>query len=343
METAGHQEKYFAKIFDLQTGEGSKEERAGFSFGKTRQSCRRAKLIFQAQKICSSFHHIVNCVRKMDAEVITEAVKKRGRPKKVVLEGEPVKTTTRAKSTKTATTKTKAAKAPSAEKPAATTVTPVKKIAKASTATTGTSKPISSSSAKSKVEPKIAEPAPKAPSSPPTSGTTSEPTENIEVKIGDSKILNMVQEKHGLPTNSAKTSTITTKSANNSSSKATISSKLPAHAPAQSTAKPAKPATSPLSPPKSAPKIPIAALNSKIVDNISTRAGARPNVPGSKPLPPNYNYVARRVTAIIIALPILIVSSYALWQQSPYSSKSREIAEPNSKMKVSLVEPKANS
>ncbi|RDW69915.1 hypothetical protein BP5796_08312 [Coleophoma crateriformis] len=69
----------------------------------------------------------------------------------------------------------------------------------------------------------------------------------------------------------------------------------------------------PLGAPKA--KIPIAALNSAIVSNISARAGARPTADGSRPLPPNYKPVARKVTMAIVAMPILIVTSYVLYQR----------------------------
>lgn len=96
----------------------------------------------------------------------------------------------------------------------------------------------------------------------------------------------------------------------------------------------ANPASSkpPKLPPKSAPKIPLAALNSAIVDNISTRAGARPNAGGSKnSLPPNYKPVARKVTMAIVAMPIVIVTSWVLYQRCTlldYLSKDISIPPP---------------
>ena len=72
-------------------------------------------------------------------------------------------------------------------------------------------------------------------------------------------------------------------------------------------------------PPNALPKIPLAALNSTIVDNISKRAGARPNTHGTKrQLPPNYRPVARKVTRAIVALPIFIVTSWVLYQRCEF-------------------------
>ncbi|KAH8669690.1 hypothetical protein BGZ60DRAFT_357039, partial [Tricladium varicosporioides] len=84
--------------------------------------------------------------------------------------------------------------------------------------------------------------------------------------------------------------------------------------PSSSKGTPASPVnTKPI--PTSKPKIPIAALNSEIVSNITTRAGARPNQAGAKPLPQNYKSAARKVTMTIVALPIAIVTSYVLYQR----------------------------
>jgi hypothetical protein len=82
--------------------------------------------------------------------------------------------------------------------------------------------------------------------------------------------------------------------------------------------------TSPI-PPASQPhtqqpqkSIPIAALNSTIVSQISSRAGARPGRPPTD-LPANYKPVARRVTLAIVALPIAIVTSWVLYQRRKFS------------------------
>ncbi|TVY32451.1 hypothetical protein LSUB1_G008289, partial [Lachnellula subtilissima] len=68
-------------------------------------------------------------------------------------------------------------------------------------------------------------------------------------------------------------------------------------------------------PPATKPHVPLAELNSAIVSNISTRAGARPNTAGSRALPPNYKSVARKITMGIVAAPILIVTSYVLYER----------------------------
>jgi hypothetical protein len=74
--------------------------------------------------------------------------------------------------------------------------------------------------------------------------------------------------------------------------------------------------------PPTPPKIPVAALNSKIVENIAGRAGARPNARGGGgALPPNYRPVARRVTATIVALPIAIVTSWVLYQRCEFPKR----------------------
>ncbi|KAH6692803.1 hypothetical protein BKA61DRAFT_624635 [Leptodontidium sp. MPI-SDFR-AT-0119] len=91
----------------------------------------------------------------------------------------------------------------------------------------------------------------------------------------------------------------------------------------------------PSSPPPSAkptptPKshIPLAQLNSTIVSNITTRAGARPNTPGSQQLPKNYKPVARKVTMAIVALPILIVTSYVLYQRLVLGEEKKMLVQP---------------
>jgi len=71
----------------------------------------------------------------------------------------------------------------------------------------------------------------------------------------------------------------------------------------------------PPSKPAGKPHVPLAQLNSDIVSNITTRAGARPNTEGSKQLPKNYKTVSRKVTMAIVALPIAIVTSYVLYQR----------------------------
>jgi hypothetical protein len=80
-------------------------------------------------------------------------------------------------------------------------------------------------------------------------------------------------------------------------------------------AAPTASAKPPPSKPAGKPHVPLAQLNSDIVSNITTRAGARPNTEGSKQLPQNYKAVSRKVTMAIVALPIAIVTSYVLYQR----------------------------
>lgn len=77
--------------------------------------------------------------------------------------------------------------------------------------------------------------------------------------------------------------------------------------------------------PKPKPHIPIAALNSAVVSNISERAGARPNTARSKALPQSYNTVARKITLAIVAMPIAIVTSYVLYQRCKCSSSKIQV------------------
>ena len=86
-------------------------------------------------------------------------------------------------------------------------------------------------------------------------------------------------------------------------------------------------AKAPPPPPKAAPapKLPIAALNSAIVNNISTRAGAKPNMGSSKSLPANYKSNARKVTMFIVALPLLVFSSYGLYQRCKYLFVTQDV------------------
>jgi hypothetical protein len=57
-------------------------------------------------------------------------------------------------------------------------------------------------------------------------------------------------------------------------------------------------------------------MNSAIVSNITTRAGARPNVDmNNKEFAQRYKSVARKVTLAIVALPIAIVTSWVLYER----------------------------
>ncbi|KAH9209832.1 hypothetical protein DL95DRAFT_449150 [Leptodontidium sp. 2 PMI_412] len=88
------------------------------------------------------------------------------------------------------------------------------------------------------------------------------------------------------------------------------------------------PAPKPTPTPTTKPHVPLAQLNSTIVSNIATRAGARPNTPGSQQLPKNYKPVARKVTMAIVALPILIVTSYVLYQRLVLGEEKKMLVQP---------------
>ncbi|TGO46797.1 hypothetical protein BCON_0307g00080 [Botryotinia convoluta] len=89
-------------------------------------------------------------------------------------------------------------------------------------------------------------------------------------------------------------------------------SQSPKSKPSQSQPKPARTATKPT---KS--ELPLKALNQSITSRLTTPAGARSmgRGKGEKPLPGNYQSVARRVTMTIVALPILFVTSWVLWDR----------------------------
>lgn len=232
----------------------------------------------------------------MSAEIV---VKKRGRPKKIVSDPEevkapasnaPKKTTARAKSTKTDPKPTKNSKASPAAKP-------VQKV-------TSISPPESKITAKSAAqESKVTQQlhSSNGEAIPKTSPTT-------PVTPETSKILNQVRE---LSTKNA------TPQANPtlSPSKPSIS-KSTSHSPPP---KVPTPPTAPVPPSNPSPKVQISSLNSQIVDNITSRAGARPNASTKQnPLPPNYKSAARKVTMAIVAMPIVVVTSYVLYQRCEY-------------------------
>ena len=78
--------------------------------------------------------------------------------------------------------------------------------------------------------------------------------------------------------------------------------------------------------PNRAPKPPLSALNSAIVNNITSANGARPN--REQPLPPNYKPVARKVTLAIVALPVLLVTSWVLWDRLVMGKERKELIRP---------------
>lgn len=288
----------------------------------------------------------------MSAEVVA---KKRGRPKKIVsepIEVESIKTTTtRAKSTKAITkpvpAKTVAAKSATATKPI-----PASKTAPVSVRKTSAPKVVTPKSSLPKAPTPISTTANTIKSPPPTNPKPAVKVESRKDTVQASKILSQVQEKHGSPTTKFTASQPSSKQPTPSSqilpprTAAPLSNtpvagqiesvKIPVQNPphvapptkaaqppsaASSTPKPAPlPLKSPPPPPTAAPapKPPIAALNSAIVNNIATRAGAKPVTRSSKALPPNYKSSARKVTMVIVALPLLVFSSYGLYQRCEF-------------------------
>lgn len=73
-------------------------------------------------------------------------------------------------------------------------------------------------------------------------------------------------------------------------------------------------------------KAPLSALNAAIVNNITSANGARPN--RAQPLPPNYKPVARKVTLAIVALPVLLVTSWVLWDRLVMGKEKKELIRP---------------
>jgi hypothetical protein len=243
----------------------------------------------------------------------SEVAKKRGRPKKVISDPVEVdvpdtkKSTTRAKSTKAAPKVVKPSVAP-----------PPKPIM----AEKAVPKPVT----KPAVPPKAASPPPAPAKVAPSIPTAAPAKTNSKTPATPetSKILSKVRE---LSAKSVPSPEHTTKSSRPSATPTTSKPSQPKVVPSQapkphpSTFKPP-----PSSPPPSAaaakpiakPHVPIAALNSAIVSNITTRAGARPNTSGSKQLPNNYNSVAKKVTLAIVALPVAIVTSWVLYERCKY-------------------------
>ncbi|KAG0645617.1 hypothetical protein D0Z07_8581 [Hyphodiscus hymeniophilus] len=260
----------------------------------------------------------------------TEVVKKRGRPKKVISDpvdidtGERKKSTTRAKSTK-------AAPKPAKTTPIVTKKTPIVTTASKSapnsspTAKTTPKSPILSSSEPAKTSPKLDTRAPSAP--PPKTPVTPE----------TSKILDQVRELSAERASSSPDPAKLLHSSPNILSPEAPSQHqeppLPPKAPSPSvpplSKKPiSKPSQVP--PPASKPpsQIPLAALNSEIVSNISSRAGARPNTGAAGKLPVGYKSAARKWTAAIVAMPILLVTSYVLYERLVLGEDKKVLVRP---------------
>ncbi|KAL3425535.1 hypothetical protein PVAG01_02326 [Phlyctema vagabunda] len=154
-----------------------------------------------------------------------------------------------------------------------------------------------------------------------------------------SKIMDQVR---GLPQNPFESAAASTKStpepSSSKSAAASKSAKDPAGAKAPSKSSAA--ARAPINPPPGnpskatppgapGPRIPIAAMNSAIVSDISSRAGARPNASASNKLPPNYKSAARKVTVAIVAMPILLVTSYILYQRLVLGEERKRLVGPS--------------
>lgn len=232
-----------------------------------------------------------------------EIVKKRGRPKKVVADPvevelpEKTKSTTRAKSTKAAASKTAKATNTTSSKanPAETTKNPQ---AAGSPPPKTAAKSPAPSVQKLESNPSPAIPPSQAPKSPVTPET--------------SKILSKVRELPQKPVSSGKEATKSSRTLPTKTSETFSKSDISPH---PSTIKTSPPRSSSKSTPAVKSEVPLKSLNSEIVSNITTRAGARPSSGGNKSLPPNYKPVARRITMAIVAAPIAIVTSYVLYQR----------------------------
>ncbi|PMD17172.1 hypothetical protein NA56DRAFT_281167 [Hyaloscypha hepaticicola] len=280
----------------------------------------------------------------------SEVVKKRGRPKKVISDPVEVempeatkKTTTRAKSTKAAP-KTPVAKVSTSAKPSPALKPVAKSIASTPTVSKVANKPSGSS-----------------PAGPPkTPRATAKPIVKTPVSPESSKILSQLREQHPKTAPSAADPTKATKPIPNppTSTPSPAYTAHPKAAPAPNTAssspakpppkpvptpfKPANITAKPIPPPpstKPAPKphVPIAALNSEIVSNITTRAGARPNPTSGNPLPKNYKSVANKVTMAIVAMPIAIVTSWVLYERLVLGEERKNLVKPG----MAMVEPPA--
>jgi hypothetical protein len=238
----------------------------------------------------------------------SEAVKKRGRPKKVITEAVEVdipegakKTTTRAKSTKAA---------PKTAKPTTSTPAPSPSVISAPELA---AKPVTPQKSTAKASPPTA-PSPKAQAAKAEAKAAAKVSPKVTPE--SSKILDELRQQStkSLPGHSSSAEQPTT----------SISPKTP---------QPPRPQarTSTTTPPKAMPaptpplrQIPIAGLNKQIVGDIASRAGARPNAGGAvNPLPKNYKSVANKVTLAIVAMPVALVTSWVLYERCEYLSVLR--------------------
>ncbi|TVY52124.1 hypothetical protein LCER1_G005115 [Lachnellula cervina] len=258
----------------------------------------------------------------------SEIAKKRGRPKKVI--SDPVeseipettkKSTIRAKSTKAAASKSST--------PKAKTATPAKASA---------SKPAASSlpPQKSTTSKTPSPPAKKPESQTPPLASAKQPPKT-PVTPETSKILSKVRElshetirKSEEAAESSKPSPKHLDSEPAPTPQTTTPLPHPTATAAKPNISPPKPPPAPkaTAPPTTKPHVPLASLNSEIVSNITTRAGARPNTAGSRALPANYKLAARKVTMAIVAAPILIVTSYVLYERLVLGEERKLLVKP---------------
>jgi hypothetical protein len=267
----------------------------------------------QPQKLLHSANSAAS-VHIMSAEV----AKKRGRPKKVVLD--PVEAEL-LKPAKNRAKSTAAAPKPIVSKTTAQKASKVAKPASKAPPTAQTSPNVSPQ--------QTSKAAPTSPTAPATA------TPKTLVTPQASKILSQVREL------SAKTnsSTVATSKVSSIPPKQPVASKNPVSSPQKQPVSPIKPplptstqaSVSPPKTPQTRPSkitstIPITSLNSQIVDNITTRAGARPNTGGKNSLPAGYKAAARKVTFAIVAMPIVIVTSWVLYERcKPMESRWKSL------------------
>lgn len=283
----------------------------------------------------------------MSSEEAT-VVKKRGRPRKVVTEAEPVTSETPESGKKTRGRKATRATDPAEE---TTGITKRRTAAKKDEATAQaagvkrTRKPTAAQVATAE----IISP-PETPILDPATAQTTAASEAPIITPESSQILSQVRELAAKATAESEAMAAdsnplsyrpTAPLSSLTSSKAKQTSK-----PATTTAMPAKPSTSntasvlepskaspaaaaaaPLQPPQRPPHPaapttthnstlkanPLSAPPSSTASPIPPPAGARPGRP--RPLPPGYNAAARKVTMTIVALPIAIVTSYVLYER----------------------------
>ncbi|TVY89806.1 hypothetical protein LAWI1_G002974 [Lachnellula willkommii] len=254
----------------------------------------------------------------------SEIARKRGRPKKVI--SDPVeseipettkKSTTRAKSTKAAASKSSTPKAKTAtpakasvSKPAASSLPPQK-----ATTSKAPSPPVK------KPESQTPPPAPAPAKQPPKTPVTPETSKIL------SKVRELSQETIPKLEEAARSSK---PSPTNLGSEPVSTPQTNTPPPNPTNISPPKPPPAPkaTAPSATKPHVPLASLNSEIVSNISTRAGARPNTAGSRALPPNYKMAARKVTMAIVAAPILIVTSYVLYERLVLGEERKLLVKP---------------